>query len=86
MQTYGYAQPQVAASAPVDARARFIVRTYNTLFLAILAFAAIEFVFFMTGIAEVITSILMRSWLLVLGAFMGVSWLASHLAFSTSSR
>ena len=48
---------------PLEARARFIVRTYNHLFGAIILFAMIEVGLFMTGIAPVIakTSRDMRS-------------------------
>jgi FtsH-binding integral membrane protein len=70
----------------VDRRARFIVRTYNHLFGAIVAFAALEFALFSTGAAEVLVrAMLGTSWLVVLGAFMLVSWLASHFAYSASS-
>jgi uncharacterized protein len=70
-----------ASDAMVASRARFLVRTYNHLFLAIAAFAAIEFALFASGIAPVIAQALMgTSWLFVLGGFMVVSWLASRAA------
>ena len=76
-----------ARTAMVDRRARFIVRTYNHLFGAIVAFAALEFALFSTGAAEVVArAMLGTSWLFVLGAFMVVSWIASHFAYSASSR
>jgi FtsH-binding integral membrane protein len=76
-----------ARTATVDRRARFIVRTYNHLFGAIVAFAALEFALFATGTAEVLArAMLSTSWLFVLGAFMVVSWIASHFAYSASSR
>lgn len=76
------------ASAQADTRERFIVRTYNHLFAAIVAFAAIEFALFKTGLAPVIARTMMggRSWLLVLGAFMVVSWLASRAAHTSTSK
>jgi uncharacterized protein len=71
----------------VDRRARFIVRTYNHLFGAIAAFTAVEVLLFSSGAAETIARAMMStSWLLVLGAFMVVSWLASHYAHSSASR
>jgi FtsH-binding integral membrane protein len=84
---YGYAAHAPAASAAlVDSRARFIVRTYNHLFAAIIAFAAIEFALFYSGLAAVIAQALAgTSWLLVLGGFMVVSWLASHVAHRSAS-
>ena len=69
----GYADAFQPTSA-IDARARFITRTYNHLFGAIVAFAAIEIGLFQFGIAPVIAQAMIgTSWLLVLGAFMVVS-------------
>lgn len=66
---------------PVEARAKFIVRTYNHLFLAILLFTGIEVGLFMSGLAiPIAKAMLGTSWLLVLGGFMVVSWGASHIA------
>jgi uncharacterized protein len=75
-----------AADALVERRARFIVRTYNHLFLAILAFTLIEIALFTSGIAPLIARTLAgTSWLLVLGGFMVVSWLASRVAHTATS-
>ncbi len=75
-----------AAYDPVEARGRFIARTYNHLFAAIVAFAAIEFALFQTGIAYVIAqSMVGVSWFLVLGAFMVGSWFASRVAHTAKS-
>lgn len=64
-----------------DARAAFIVRTYNHLFGAIVGFTLLEVVYFKSGVAEKIAGALMSvSWLLVLGAYMIVSWFASRVA------
>jgi FtsH-binding integral membrane protein len=74
-------------SSIVDRRARFIVRTYNHLFGAIVAFAAIEFALFSSGAAYGIArTMLSGSWLLVLGAFMVVSWASSHFANTATSK
>lgn len=71
----------------IDRRAAFITRTYNHLFGAILAFAGIEFALFSSGAAETLARAMMgTSWLLVLGAFMVVSWAASHFAHTSASR
>ncbi len=73
--------------ASVDVRARFITRTYNHLFGAIVAFAAIEFALFKTGVAYPLAKAMLGgSWLLVLGAFMITSWLATHAAHRSTSR
>ena len=47
----GYGHDVFSAPKTVDTRARFISRTYNHLFGAIVAFAAIEFALFTTGLA-----------------------------------
>jgi len=74
------------ARVAVDSRARFIVRTYNHLFGAIVLFAAIEVALFTSGLAAVIAQAMMgTSWLLVLGGFMIVSWLASRVAHTAAS-
>lgn len=76
------------ASAPADARARFIRQTYLHLALAILAFAAIEALLLSwSGAAGLVRTMTGgRSWLLVLLAFMGVSWIADRWARSDTSR
>ncbi len=85
-QPYGVAQTSVAQGA-VDRRARFIVRTYNHLFGAIVLFTAIEIALFMSGIAPIIAQAMLgTSWLLVLGGFMVVSWLASRTAQGSVSK
>ena len=69
-----------------DTRAAFITRTYVHLFGAIIAFVLIEVWLFSSGLAEPIArSMLGVSWLLVLGGFMVVSWIASRAAFSAKS-
>ncbi len=74
------------AGLSTDARATFINRTYQHLLAAILAFAGIEVMLFSSGLAEKIALAMMGgSWLLVLGAFMIVSWFASRVAFSSQS-
>jgi uncharacterized protein len=81
--TYPAARP---ARSAVDSRARFIVRTYNHLFLAILAFTAIEIALFMSGMAVVIAQAIMStSWLLALGGFMVAGWLARSWAHRSES-
>ncbi|HEY0048821.1 MAG TPA: Bax inhibitor-1 family protein [Pyrinomonadaceae bacterium] len=79
-----------AADALPEERARFIRKTYLHLAAAILAFVVLEAFLFASGIAGTIM-MTMRiggnfSWLLVLGAFMGVSWLANSWANSQTSK
>jgi FtsH-binding integral membrane protein len=64
-----------------DARATFLMRTYTHLLGAILLFAGIEVVLYQTGWMERIAyALLSVNWLLVLGGFVVVSWLASSAA------
>lgn len=75
-----------AASLDVEARGTFIVRTYQHLLGAIVAFTAIEVFLFKSGYAQSIAeAFLSTSWLLVLGGFLVVSWIASHVAHSSRS-
>jgi len=87
MNTY---QPSVLVSdAPSQQRADFIRRTYMHLAGAILAFIGLECLFFNTGLPEAMVGLLVKSqysWLIVLGAFMLVSWVARGLAEAGVSR
>lgn len=78
-----------ADAAPVE-RAAFIRRTYTLLALAIAAFIAVEAFFFVTPIAGLIAGVLFAGgaigWLVVLGLFMGISYLANRWAVSDTSR
>jgi hypothetical protein len=70
----------------VQSRATFIIKTYNHLFAAIAAFTLIEVALFRSGYAETIaTSLLGVNWLLVLGGFVVVSWMASRAAHTAES-
>lgn len=69
-----------------DVRAEFIGRTYLHLFGAILAFTLLEAAYFKTGLAlPIARALLSTSWLLVLGGFVVVSWLASRVAHVAAS-
>lgn len=70
----------------VDARARFITRTYLHLLGAIAAFIGIEIFLFQSGMAEGIARTLGGNWLLVMGGFILVSWGASHFAFNARNK
>ncbi len=80
----------MAPSAPVpvadlgeDVRAAFLVRVYQHLAAAIAAFIAFEVLLFTLGAAEAIYDRVAGSsgaWLLVLGGFMIVNWLATSAA------
>jgi FtsH-binding integral membrane protein len=67
-------------------RAEFIGRTYNHLLGSIVAFTLIEYWLFASGLAESIAAVMLQgSWLLVLGGFIVVSWIASRVAATSES-
>ena len=71
----------VAQARPSD-RAAFIRRTYMHLAGAILAFIAVEYLLFATGMAAAMTNLLAGSrfiWLAILGAFAILGWFARSL-------
>ncbi|MEO7540269.1 MAG: Bax inhibitor-1 family protein [Pyrinomonadaceae bacterium] len=83
--TYG---SSAAEAAPAE-RAAFMRRTYMLLAAAVLAFIAVEVVFFSTGVAQLIASAIFSGgsfgWLAVLGLFMLISYLANRWAVSDTS-
>jgi len=82
-----YAQgPLSVAALGVEARATFIQRTYAHLLGAIVAFVALEIALFQTGIARSIFDVAVRTnWLLFLGAFMLVGFLATRAAMGAKT-
>jgi FtsH-binding integral membrane protein len=85
MYAQSYAQPVIRADAGL--RATFIRRTYNHLAVAVLAFIVVEALLLQWSGAEALVGAMLGgfSWLIVLGAFMGVSWLAEKWARSDAS-
>ncbi len=77
---------QPVALRSEEVRAEFITRTYLHLFGAIVAFTVLESFYFATGlVVPIATALLGTSWLLVLGAFVVVSWLATRVAHVAES-
>jgi hypothetical protein len=83
----GISYADVAAYAHESERAGFIRRTYTHLAVAILAFAIIEAMLLQLPIAGELARLMTGgyAWLVVLGAFIGVSWLADRWASSDAS-
>jgi FtsH-binding integral membrane protein len=81
----------VAARAETTERATFIKKTYLHLLAAVLAFCALEAVYFETGVVETMFNTMVGggnsrgSWLIVIVLFMGVAWLANYWAMSAAS-
>ena len=71
-----------------DARAQFISRTYLHLAGAVLAFVALEFIFLNSPVAAGMLALLGMgkfSWLLILGGFMGITYVAQRMADNSAS-
>src|SRR5688572_32593714 len=90
MQDYTTTFGNSAAEAAPAQRAQFIRKTYLLLAVAILAFIGVEAFLFASGAANLIASVIFSGgaigWLLVLGLFMGVSFLANRWAVSETSK
>ena len=79
----------LVANASETERANFIRKTYLHLGGAILAFAAVEALLIKSGVAESFVHLLQGSkwmWLVVMGLFMGVSYIADKWAHSAISK
>jgi len=78
--------PAPSTAFAANERASFITKTYVHLFGAIIAFTLLEVFIFQSGLAEPIARALTGvSWLLVLGGFVVVSWLATRVSLTASS-
>jgi len=79
--------PQPAVYAGTDERSGFIRRTYNHLAGAVLALVVLEWQLLQWSGAAALAAAMLDgwSWLIVLGAFMGVSWIAERWAHSGGS-
>jgi FtsH-binding integral membrane protein len=77
-----------AGAQPLSVRATFLKQTYGHLLGAVMAFIIAELLLFKMGWALPIAKVFVggKSWLLVLGGFILVSWLASRFAATSSSR
>lgn len=81
-------QGNMAAEALPHERAAFIRKTYAHLAIAVGTFAVLVGILVNTPTAEAVAIRMTGgfSWLIVLAAFMGVSWLAQSMARSDTSR
>jgi FtsH-binding integral membrane protein len=84
----GAAAPVVAHASPSE-RAAFITKTYGHLLMAIVAFVALETLWFATPVAQGMLNLLSAgrfAWIAILGAFIGVSYLANRWAMSGAGK
>ena len=84
----GYANPYTVAQAAPNERSAFIRKTYLHLAFAILAFVGLEGFLMQQSWAPALIGKMTggMGWLVVLAAFMGVSFIAEKLAASGASR
>ena len=78
--------PAAVQAQSVEARSEFIWKTYAHVVGAILAFAGISAYLMTSGVSARLFPIVTANWLLTLGAFMLVSWGASHVAHRLESK
>lgn len=81
-----YSQP--VASLDAETRGTFVIRVYQHVLLAVGAFVAFEAVLFGLGVARAMYEFLAGSsigWLLLLGIFTGVNWVATQAAHDLSN-
>lgn len=74
---------QPVATLDAEARSAFLVKVYQHLLGAVVAFVLFEALLFATGAAEGLYDLIAGSgptWLLILGGFMVVNWLATTAA------
>lgn len=90
MNNYSETINNSAANALPAERASFIRKTYMLLAVAILAFIGVEGFLFASGAANMIYAVIFSGgaigWLVVLGLFMAVSWVANKWAVSDASK
>jgi FtsH-binding integral membrane protein len=77
----------VVAAQDETTRLSFVRKTYWHLAGAVAAFALIEYMLLNAGLEESVFSLLSvkYAWLMVMGAYMGVSWIAQKWANSSTS-
>ena len=69
-----------------NSRASFISKTYSHLFAAIAALIGIEYFLLQSEAAVSLAQKMVGNWLLVLGAFMVISWVASMFAHKVENK
>ena len=88
-QQFTPAPPLAVADAAVDVRFDYMKRMYGYLMAGIAAFVALEIFLFTTGIGYALADLIFGfggvGWLVILGGFSIVNWLATTYAFKAES-
>jgi hypothetical protein len=87
MEPGGRPIPGAVATAGVDERMAFVRRTYLHLAAAVAALVVVEYLLMRSGVAAVLVPLAFSgaNWLIVLGGFMFIGWLAQRWAYSDTS-
>lgn len=89
------AQPHGMPSTPTlpveqhsrEVRGRFMTRVYGLVIGGIAAFIGMQYLMFDLGIGAAMADLIFRTnWLIILGGFMLVSWMANNLGFKAQTR
>lgn len=79
--------PAVTGAGAAQLRKVFLTRMYQHLLGAVVAFVLLELLYFTTGLAETIAGALLSvDWLVVLGGFIVIGWIARGFAAAPRSR
>ena len=89
------AQPQGMPATPTmpvvdhprEVRGRFMARVYGLVMAGIAAFIGMQYLMFAYGFAQFMAELIVQTnWLLLLGGFMVVSWMANNLGIKARTR
>ncbi len=75
------------AQHPTEVRSRFMTRVYGLVMAGIAAFIGLQYLMFAYGFAEYMANLIVQTnWLIILGGFMVVTWMANNLGVRSPSR
>lgn len=79
--------PNLVANATEVEKAAFYRKTYSHVALAVLVFIILEtFLLRIDPLVNALLALQGYSWLILLGGFMGVTWLAQNMAYKNTSK
>lgn len=86
--SYAPSPSQPVAYQPEQVRAEFLSKVYGHLAVAVAVFLAVEVALFLGGAAKALNDVIAKgrgSWLLILGGFMIVNWIATKAAHNIAN-